>query len=186
MRLRPEPILRRILTADLAPQEIVALRTLLDAAFGSDLEDRFTDDDWDHALGGTHFVLEQDRRIVTHAALVERVLEIDGRALRTGYVEAVATDAAFEDRGFGSVVISAIDEEIRRRYELGALGTGRHRFYARLGWETWAGPLFVRTPDGPRRTPDDEGYLMILRTPKSPPFDTTASISCDPRSGDDW
>ncbi len=182
----PEAVLRRVPSAELGPAEVEHLRTLFDAAFGSDVEDRFTEHDWEHALGGTHFVLELDGRIVTHAALVERTLEIDGQPVHTGYVEAVATAGGHEGRGFGSRVVSAVNEAIRDRYELGALGTGRHHFYARLGWETWAGPLFVRTSDGPRRTPDDDGYLMVLRTPTSPSFETTASISCDLRSGDVW
>jgi aminoglycoside 2'-N-acetyltransferase I len=58
--------------------------------------------------------------------------------------------------------------------------------YERLGWLTWAGPAFVRTSDGPLRTPDDEGYILVLRTPTSPVFDLTEPISCDWRPGDAW
>ena len=75
---------------------------------------------------------------------------------------------------------------IRERFELGALGTGRHGFYQRLGWLTWTGPSFVRTPDGPQRTPEDDGYILVLPTPSSPPIDLAASISCDWRPGDVW
>jgi aminoglycoside 2'-N-acetyltransferase I len=71
-------------------------------------------------------------------------------------------------------------------YELGALGTGRHRFYERLGWRTWQGPCFVRTTEGERRTPDEEGFIMVLRTPSTPPIDLTDPISCDWRPGDVW
>ncbi len=41
-------------------------------------------------------------------------------------------------------------------------------------------------PDGERRTPDDDPYIMVLRTPSSPPLDITAPISCDWRPGDVW
>ena len=75
---------------------------------------------------------------------------------------------------------------IEGTFELGALGTGSHHFYERLGWLTWAGPAFVRTPEGLRRTPDDEGYILVLRTPTSPPFELTEPISCDWRPGDVW
>jgi aminoglycoside 2'-N-acetyltransferase I len=156
------------------------------AAFGSDEEERFTDDDWAHAVGGMHFVLDLDGEIVTHASVVERELHVAGRPLRTGYVEAVATASGREGAGFGSLVIADVTSYIRDRFELGALGTGRHRFYERLGWLTWTGPASVRTPEGPRRTSDEDGYILVLPTPSSPALDLDAPISCDWRSGDVW
>ena len=156
------------------PQEIAAIRALLERAFGSDEEERFTDDDWDHAVGGVHFVLDVDGEIIAHASVVERELHVDGRPLRTGYVEAVATAPDRQGAGFGSLVMADVTAWIKDRFELGALGTGRQRFYERLGWLTWAGPSFVRTGEGPRRTPEEDGYIMVLPTPSSPPLDLTA------------
>jgi aminoglycoside 2'-N-acetyltransferase I len=67
------------------------------------------------------------------------------------------------------------------------LGTGRHHFYERLGWVVWAGPAFVRTTDdGLRRTSDEEGDLLVLRTPTTPPIDIHAPITCEWRPGDVW
>ena len=66
------------------------------------------------------------------------------------------------------------------------LGTGRHRFYERLGWQTWRGPTSVRAPEGMQRTPDEDGYILVLTTPSSPPLDPAAPISCDWRVGDVW
>ena len=157
----------------------------MNVAFGTG-EEAFAEDDWAHALGGQHFVLDLDGQILGHASVVERVLEIGGRPLRTGYVEAVATAPVEQGRGHGSVVMQAATEHIRSSFELGALGTGRHAFYERLGWETWRGPAFVRTPEGDRRTPDDEGYILVLRTPTSPMFGLDEPISCDWRPGDVW
>ena len=156
------------------------------AAFGADEEERFTDADWAHAVGGMHFVLDLDGEIVTHASVVERELHVAGRPLRTGYVEAVATASGREGAGFGSLVIADVTSYIRDRFELGALGTGRHRFYERLGWLTWTGPASVRTLEGPRRTSDEDGYILVLPTPSSPALDLDAPISCDWRSGDVW
>ena len=156
------------------------------AAFGADEEERFTDADWAHAVGGIHFVLDLDGEIVTHASVVERELHVAGRPLRTGYVEAVATASGREGAGFGSLVIADVTSYIRDRFELGALGTGRHRFYERLGWLTWTGPASVRTLEGPRRTSDEDGYILVLPTPSSPALDLDAPISCDWRSGDVW
>jgi aminoglycoside 2'-N-acetyltransferase I len=156
------------------------------AAFGSDEDERFTDDDWEHGLGGMHFVLDVDGRIVTHASVVEREIHIGDRPLRTGYVEAVGTAPDRQGAGFGSRVVADVTAYIRERFELGVLGTGRRHFYERLGWLTWRGQAFVRTADGPRRTPDEEGYILVLATPSSPPLDLTLPISCDWRPGDVW
>jgi aminoglycoside 2'-N-acetyltransferase I len=178
--------LRRLATRDLRASELAAIRALLVASFGSDEDERFTEEDWDHAVGGVHFVLDIDGEIVSHASVVERELDVGGRLLRTGYVEAVATAADRQGTGLGSLVMAAVTSDIRERFELGALGTGRQRFYERLGWLTWRGPSFVRTADGPRRTPDEDGYILVLPTPSSPRLDLNASISCDWRPGDVW
>ena len=79
-----------------------------------------------------------------------------------------------------------VNAHIRSGYELGALGTGSHRFYERLGWQTWRGPSFVRTEDGAIRSEDDDGYILVLETPTSPPLDFDAPISCEWRPGDSW
>lgn len=178
--------LRRVPTKDLTPAEGSAIRELMLVAFGSDDDERFTDDDWDHAVGGIHFVLDLNGHVIAHASVVERELHIDGHPLRTGYVEAVATTPDRQGAGFGSLVMADGTAYIRDRFELGALGTGRHRFYERLGWLTWTGPSFVRTADGPRRTPDEDGYILVFPTPSSPPIDLAARISCDWRPGDVW
>ncbi len=178
--------LRRLATDELTAPESAALRAMLDAAFGADEAERFDDDDWQHGLGGVHFVLEVDGRIVAHASVVERELHVGDRPLRTGYVEAVATAPDRQGQGFGSIVMIDATYYIRETFELGALGTGRHAFYERLGWRTWRGPAFVRAPDGPCRTPDEEGFILVLETPTSPRLDLSAPISCDWRPGDVW
>ncbi len=180
------PRLRRAGSGDLTAAEIEAIRALLVAAFGDDEEERFTDADWEHALGGTHFILELDGETVTHASVVERVLHVGDRPLQTGYVEAVATAPGHEGGGFGSIVMTDVGAYISDRFELGALGTGRHSFYQRLGWQTWAGLSSVRASGSMRRTPDDDGYILVLATPTSPPLDLDEPISCDWRPGDVW
>lgn len=180
------PRVRRVTTGELRPDEVHAIRAILDAAFGDDQDERFTDEDWEHALGGLHVIIEIDGQIVSHAAVVTRDLAIAGRHLQTGYVEAVATAPTFEGRGHGTTVMRAIGAAIADRYELGALGTGRHAFYERLGWQTWRGPSSVRTVEGERATPDDDGFILVLATPRTPPLDLTAPISCEWRPGDVW
>ena len=177
--------LRRLLTSALTPDEVDAIRAILFAAFGDDPEEAFTEVDWDHALGGTHVVADLDGRIVAHASVVPRDIHAGDWPLATGYVEAVAVQPGEQGRGHGTAVMRVV-AEIVASYELGALGTGEHGFYERLGWRTWRGPSSVRTDDGERPTPEDDGYLMVLVTPTSPPLDLDTPISCEWRPGDVW
>ena len=163
------PYLRRLRTQDLTSPEVRAIRDLLDVAFGADEDERFTEDDWQHALGGLHFVLDVDGEILVHAAVVARMLHVGGVPLRTGYVEAVATAPSRQRSGLGTVVMREVGRHIAEVFELGALGTGTHRFYERLGWVTWGGPSSVRAPEGERRTPDDDrSSWCCARRPRPP------------------
>ena len=173
-------------TNALAEAEAFTVRALLDRAFGSDPEEGFTDHDWDHALGGVHLLGTRDGRIIAHAAVVSRDLEIEGRSWSTGYVEAVATEPEVQGEGHGTEIMALVGEIIKANYQLGALGTGSFHFYERLGWERWTGPMAVRTDSGLRPTPEDEGFLMILRTSATSEVDPTQLITCEWRPGDVW
>jgi aminoglycoside 2'-N-acetyltransferase I len=184
-RMPASTTVRSLSTAELTAEDIVRLRSLLWAAFPPG-DEGFSEDDWQHGLGGRHFLIERDGRIVSHAAVVERELHVGGTPLRTGYVEAVATHPDQQRQGLGTAVMREASDHMRATFELGALGTGEHAFYERLGWATWQGRAYLRTPDGPERTPDEEGFIMVLRTPSTPALDLEASISCDWRPGDAW
>lgn len=159
-----------------------SMRSMLNAAYDGD----FADEDWRHACGGLHVWIEDDGVPVCHASVVRRRFECAGRRLDVGYVEAVATVASHRRRGLATTAMRRIAAEIAARHELGALSTGEHAFYARLGWERWRGPTAVDAPEGRALTPDDDDAIMILRTPTTPALDTTASIVCDWRDGDVW
>jgi aminoglycoside 2'-N-acetyltransferase I len=90
-------------------------------------------------------MLEIDSQVVVHASVVERDLHVGDQAIRTGYVEAVATDPRYQGRGLGSQVMTEAGRYICERFPLGALSTGSPRFYEHLGWLRWTGPTFVRT-----------------------------------------
>jgi aminoglycoside 2'-N-acetyltransferase I len=159
------------------------IRALLDTAFAG----AFADEDWHHALGGTHAIVEEHGVIVAHASVVPRVLGVGRQSVRAGYVEAVAVLPAHQGTGLGTVVMRALSDVIEREFELGALSTGEWHFYQRLGWERWRGPTWVRHPDGRlERSPDEDDSLMILRTPTSPDLDLFAPLTCDARPGDAW
>jgi aminoglycoside 2'-N-acetyltransferase I len=176
--------IRQLRTGSLTPTEVAEVRALLWAAFAD--EDPMTEADWEHATAGEQFVAEAAGEIVGYASVAERKLRIDGRPLRTGYVEAVATLPSWRRRGVGTRLMRIVGHFIDETFELGALGTGVHAFYEPLGWRTWAGESSIRTPSGLRRTPDEDGYIMVLPTRSSPRLDFTAPIDCDERSGDGW
>lgn len=182
----PEVLVFR--TADAPPGVLDAARHVCDLAFAGDPDGEFGDDDWEHALGGWHaVVVDDDRSVLTHASVVPRTLHVAGTPFATGYVEGVATRPGHEGEGHGSTAMIEIGQIIRRDFELGALGTGRFSFYERMGWERWQGPTLVRHPDGhEERTPDDDGYVLVLRFGPTAEVDRRRPIACEARSGDDW
>jgi len=180
--------LRTAHTSDLAPAEPAAIRALLDAAFAGHPDGAFTDADWDHTVGGIHVMAWEGDALIGHASVVQRRLLHGGRALRTGYVEAVAVRADRRRRGHGGALMSVAERYIRGAYELGALGAAEEAvpFYTGRGWQLWQGPTSVLTPhDGVVPTPDEDGWIYVF--PLAPtPLDPTAPLTCDWRDGDVW
>lgn len=177
------PVVRVVESRDLSSADLGAIRRLLDDAFDRD----FSDDDWNHALGGWHALIETPSGVVAHAAVVPRRLRAGETEFHAGYVEAVAVMPDHQRRGLGTTVMQTISDLVRDRFQLGALSTGEWSFYARLGWERWRGPTFVRLADGAlQRSPDEDDGVMVLRSGPSVGLDLTAAIACDERSGDSW
>jgi aminoglycoside 2'-N-acetyltransferase I len=166
---------------ELSHEALEEIRALLVGAF----DDGFDDEDWNHTLGGWR-VLARDDALVAHAAVVERVLDVGGRAVRAGYVEGVATTPTRRGEGLGSLVMGRVARLLAADFELGALSTGRHAFYQRLGWERWRGPTFVRHGENVVRTADEDDGIMVLRYGTTSGLDLALPISCERRAGDDW
>ncbi len=170
-------------TAAEAPARLLRdVRRLLDRAFDGE----FTDADWEHSLGGFHVVAGHGGRPVAHAAVVPRVIEASGEAFHTGYVEAVATDPDHRSQGLGTAVMQEVADLIRQHFDLGALSTGAHWFFERVGWERWQGPTYVRAGEELVRSPDEDGGVMVLRFDASAGVDLAGPIACEARPGDDW
>jgi aminoglycoside 2'-N-acetyltransferase I len=178
-------VVRRLSSDDLTPRQLESLRALFDAAW-PDAGDEFTQEDFDHALGGVHLLIEADGAIVSHASVVERELQTAGHRLATGYVEGVATLPEHRRRGYGSAIMAEVGAHIDGTFQLGALGTGLYSFYERLEWVVWKGPTSVRTDQGLVPTPEEDGSVLVRLTPTSPQLDLSAPISCDWRPGDVW
>lgn len=173
-------------TDELSADRFKEINALCEAAFDEPFASH-----WERVGPGLHVCADVDGQIVSHAMIVDRQTyfghEAD-TALDAGYVEHVATLPQLQGHGHSTATMRRIEEIIRDEYALGALGTGSNAFYERLGWETWKGPTSVRTPDGERvRTPDEDGHVMVLRTPRSPlDLDLGESIAIDWRAGESW
>ncbi|HET6949127.1 MAG TPA: GNAT family N-acetyltransferase [Acidimicrobiales bacterium] len=175
------PQIRIVRTDDLSAAELDDVRALLVAGF----DGNFSDDDWQHALGGWH-VIATDGAPLAHAALVARTLEVGGRRLRAGYVEGVTTLAPWRHQGLGTAVMRPVGTLLAAEFELGALSTGSHAFYGRLGWERWQGPTYVRRGDDLVRTAEEDDGIMVLRYRGTARLGLDQPITCEDRPGDPW
>jgi aminoglycoside 2'-N-acetyltransferase I len=169
-------------TGQLDGETLASVRALLDEAFDGD----FADEDWEHALGGMHALAFDGARLIGHGAVVQRRLLHGGRALRAGYVEAVAVVAARRRRGHAAAIMDALERVIRGAYDLGALsasddGAG---LYLSRGWQRWRGPTSALTPAGAVPTPEDDDSVFVL--PVSARLDPAGELTCDWRDGDLW
>jgi aminoglycoside 2'-N-acetyltransferase I len=169
-------------TAELDGATLGAARTLLDAVFGAEM----TDDDWEHVLGGVHALVWEGEQLIGHGSVVQRRLVHAGRALRTGYVEAVAVRADRRRRGHGAAVMDALERVVRGAYALGALGATDDAawLYAARGWQLWRGPTSALTPTGIERTVEHDGCVYVL--PVAARLDLSGELTCDWRDGDVW
>jgi aminoglycoside 2'-N-acetyltransferase I len=142
---------------------------------------------WQATRGGRHFVLAEAGAVVAHAAVVDRTLEWDGRPLRTGYVEAVATLPGRQRQGLGSAVMRAVAAFVDERYELGALDTATPEFYERLGWVRWPGRTGVRRPEGIGLTPEEDGKVLLRLAGTPLDLREDGLLVCDGRRpGEPW
>src|SRR5690242_14306548 len=174
--------LRTAHTADLDPADLKAARALLDDVFNGEV----TEADWEHALGGVHALVWDGPTLIGHGSVIQRRLLHRGRALRAGYVEAVAVHADRQGQGHGAAVMDALERVLRGAYDLGALGSTDEGagFYAARGWKLWRGPSAALTPAGVRRTADDDGCLYVFEL--AVPLDLDGELTCDWRDGDVW
>ena len=174
--------LRTAHTADVDPVDLSAARALLDAAFAGE----FSDDDWEHSLGGVHALVWEGGELVGHAAVVQRRLLHQGRALRAGYVEGVGVRPDRRGRGHGAAMMAELERVIHAAYEVGALSAtdAAADLYAARGWTRWQGPTAALTPGGIVRTEEDDGSVYVL--PVAVRLYPSRELTCDYRDGDLW
>jgi aminoglycoside 2'-N-acetyltransferase I len=173
---------RLVHTADLDSETRQDVCQMVTTAFAGD----FTENDWEHALGGMHALIWHHGAIIAHAAVVQRRLLYRGNALRCGYVEGVAVREDCRGQGLVHALLDGVEQVVRGAYRVGALSSSvrAHGLYAARGWLRWRGPTSVLAPTGPARTPDDDGTIFVL--PVGISLDTSADLMCDWRAGDVW
>lgn len=173
---------RLIHTSDLDAETLHSAHQLLIDAFDGD----FSDDDWEHTLGGMHALICDHGALIAHAAVVLRRLLYRGAPLRAGYIEGVAVREDWRGQGLCTALMDGIEQVIRGAYQLGALSPSEsaRQIYLNRGWIQWKGPTSVLAPGGLHRTPDDDGAVYVL--PIDVKVDPTADLVCDWRSGEVW
>lgn len=169
-------------TSELSGDELEEIRALLGVAFEGD----FSDEDFEHGLGGMHALVDEGGELVAHGSVVQRRVVHRGRALRAGYVEAVAVRADRRRRGLGGQVMAELERVIGRAYVLGALSASEDGagLYAGRGWRVWGGRIGVLGPGGPERLPEEEGSTYLWVPPGGVLPDPGGRLDFDWRNGD--
>lgn len=171
-------------SAEVPEEVMVSAKALMTLAFG----DRFTDHDWEHALGGVQAWIQERDEVLAHAALVRRALWIGERRFDAGYVEAVAVRPEHQGHGLGAAVMASLEGRASA-YDLVALSAsdGAGGFYGARGWVPWRGPTGVRSTARRVPTPDDDGAVWVLGGRLALiGLDLDADLDCDWRVGDAW
>jgi aminoglycoside 2'-N-acetyltransferase I len=166
-------------TADLDAERRSAARSLMDAAY-----DEFSEQDWAHALGGVHVLVEDGGVLVAHGSVVPRRLMTAGVWLRAGYVEAVAVHPDHRRQGHGHTVMAEL-ERLGPMYDVLALSSSEAGLplYESRGWQRWRGPTSVVSQRGVERTPEDDDSVYVLRADG---LDLDRELVCEWRAGDVW
>ncbi|MFH8473326.1 GNAT family N-acetyltransferase [Streptomyces sp. NPDC018000] len=154
-----EPTLLTEHTYRLTPAALDEIHTFLETVFEGD----FSDDDWDHSLGGIHACVRDGSGLLAHGSVAQRRVIHEGRSYRIGYVEAVAVRADRRREGLGGQVMAALEQVIDGAYAFGALSASAAgaALYAERGWQVWPGRIAVLGRNGVERLPDEEGSTWI-------------------------
>ncbi|MDT9689674.1 GNAT family N-acetyltransferase [Streptomyces sp. P9(2023)] len=170
-------------THELGPQRLRAVREMLDVAFRGG----FSDEDWDHALGGVHAWVEDERGVAAHGSVILRRVLHGGRSYRVGYVEGVGVRDDRRRQGLGGLVMAELERVIDGAYVFGALSASEDGagLYAARGWRLWEGRIEALAPDGIVHLPDEEGSVYVRSAGgRVLPSPAAAALVFDWRDGD--
>lgn len=173
------PTLRSVPSIELSQHQRLQIVGLCSMAFGVNFWEMF-----DLLPGSSHVLAHDGDELIGHAAWVTRWLQPgELPALRTAYIESVATLPNRQGQGIGRLVMEHLVSQIQD-YELAALSPAVVPFYERLGWRLWRGATAIRTVRGLEPTPDEQIMVMIL--PGTPELNPSDPISAEWRHGEPW
>ncbi|THA72050.1 GNAT family N-acetyltransferase [Streptomyces sp. A0642] len=154
-----EPTLHTEHTCRLARPALDEIHAFLDSAF----EGGFSEEDWDHTLGGLHACVRDGSGLLAHGSVVQRRVVHAGRSRRIGYVEGVAVRADRRREGLGGQVMAALEEVVDGAYAFGALSASAAgaALYTGRGWTVWPGRIAVQGSHGVERLPEEEGSTYV-------------------------
>lgn len=173
-----KPSILRAATHELSSHQITELKQFLHDAFDGE----FSDEDFEHCVGGVHFLLMVEGTLIGHASVIERALRIDTTELRIGYLEAMAIAELSRGKGWGSHLLTSVNDYIRLQFGAGALSTGDNSFYTHAGWQTWHGPSHIIRDQQWFASPEEDGGIMTLDIEGS----RMEPIAIEHRAGDAW
>jgi aminoglycoside 2'-N-acetyltransferase I len=166
-------------SAHLSAEVAATVWRLCDAAYGCPTQHMFRE------LGaGEHLLGRSGGVLVSHLMWVTRWLQPEGRtALRTAYVEMVATHPAEQGRGHATQLLEHLPLYLGE-YDLAALCPATEGLYHLVGWRCWQGPLFARKEG--RLIPTPEERVMVLSLPRTPALSLDVPFSVEWRPGEVW
>ncbi|MFB7913041.1 GNAT family N-acetyltransferase [Streptomyces sp. NPDC056061] len=169
-------------THRLTPADLDGIRAFLDTAFEGD----FSDEDWDHGLGGIHAYVRDGSGLLAHGSVVQRRVVLADRSYRIGYVEAVAVRADRRRQGLGGRVMTALEQVVDGAYAFGALSASEAgaALYAGRGWQVWPGRIAAQATHGVQRLPDEEGSTFVRPVTGRPLPAGSGTLVFDWRDGD--
>lgn len=106
------------------------LRSNVDFSVGQEYPSVFGD-----FPGGESFYIEQDGRVVSHAAMVVREFQHQDIRFRIGLIGSVVTASRYRGRGMAKAILASILQEMRKRHCLLALlWSDKPDFYQPIGF----------------------------------------------------
>lgn len=160
--------------------ELHGIHTLVMDAFEQD----FSVEDWQHTFGGTRFLGKLHDTLIAHAAVVPRLMHINGEEHEVGYIEGMCVVPAFQKHGYGRLLLQAVSTYCLSHYKISMLSTDEKPFYRQCGWIDFQGKSYVRHGKTLSRSADEDCGLMLLSACINDVI--AADIACEYRMGDAW
>ncbi len=184
-----EPIALQVAsTTDLDKKTRREILTLCTAAFGEPFDALFDflPPDGLHVLARIPREGRGGSQLASHAVATQRTFRVgNGPKMRVAYIDAVATLPGMRGGGLGSRVMRHLMEQSSATHQVGGLNTFIPAWYARMGWQEWAG-TFALEDDGKTTPSFPKGSVMVYCFAHTPEFSLDGRLVASWRPGDGW